>query len=463
MYMIRYGVWIFLGVVAMMPVYGYEWFSHTGASDYQELTRDCNLNQRASCIADHQQTRDKVEPFLDLLWSMVEHSGYQQEKLINSLESVLPWLESKRESVGDDESKFFMIDVLIIGFTDILNQHELNQNSLYLSSQLIQETVTTDIIWRPVYSEIRQSLVRQLMQRGFDRFVSQPYAYGLDILTTGTPDRQTRSLQQNILHQDALDRVIGEFLQKEGDEEGDLWISPEVYKERESIYLFQTASDLDALRYQVVSHRTRINTDAEYRRYNIAKAFEEIGHLRVLNPGEKISFLGDSNFDRAEKQNYKVGKAIFLDEEVDTYGGGLCGGSTAIYQGTFLNKSLEFAKRNHSKWYSSLYTATINGEEQTIPGIDSTIYSPNLDLHITNTADYPIIVVMNYDGWYESVEEVFTMSPTLSDQWSYGFIQSWNRWYTLQQQDREPRSVVGKCYEWEIKGELSTRCYKEVF
>jgi hypothetical protein len=33
-----------------------------------------------------------------------------------------------------------------------------------------------------------------------------------------------------------------------------------------------------------------------------------------------------------EQEKYKTGKAIFLDEEIESYGGGLCGGSTAIYQ-----------------------------------------------------------------------------------------------------------------------------------
>jgi vancomycin resistance protein YoaR len=51
-----------------------------------------------------------------------------------------------------------------------------------------------------------------------------------------------------------------------------------------------------------------------------------------------------------------------------------------------------------------------------MPGIDSTIYSPNLDLKVTNTASYPILMVMNYDGEYGATEEIFTMSPNYSDQ-----------------------------------------------
>jgi len=73
--------------------------------------------------------------------------------------------------------------------------------------------------------------------------------------------------------------------------------------------------------------------------------------------------MQDSNFDPSEQQLYEDGFVIFLDEEVEDYGGGLCGGSTAIYQGIVTNKSLSRpALRNHSKWYTHLYSATIDGE-----------------------------------------------------------------------------------------------------
>jgi len=57
--------------------------------------------------------------------------------------------------------------------------------------------------------------------------------------------------------------------------------------------------------------------------------------------------------------------------------------------------------RNHSKRYKNLYTATIDGERQALPGVDATIYSPSLDLVLTNTKSYPIILAMNYDGTYK--------------------------------------------------------------
>ncbi len=86
------------------------------------------------------------------------------------------------------------------------------------------------------------------------------------------------------------------------------------------MYLFKNTEDLQALGYEVVSHRTRTNTDAGYRRKNIATAFSEIGHVRVLNPGDEISYMEDSNFDPYEQKLYEEGFVIFLDEEVEDYG-----------------------------------------------------------------------------------------------------------------------------------------------
>jgi hypothetical protein len=50
------------------------------------------------------------------------------------------------------------------------------------------------------------------------------------------------------------------------------------------IYLFKNAQDLQDLGYEIVSHRTRVNHDKEYRRFNIMTAFAKMGNVIVLNP-----------------------------------------------------------------------------------------------------------------------------------------------------------------------------------
>jgi|GEM_PF-2987886 len=50
------------------------------------------------------------------------------------------------------------------------------------------------------------------------------------------------------------------------------------------------------------------------------------------------------------------------------YGGGICGSSTALYQGILTNTALDITKqRNHTRWYGDLYPAVINGEMITTP------------------------------------------------------------------------------------------------
>jgi len=63
------------------------------------------------------------------------------------------------------------------------------------------------------------------------------------------------------------------------------------------------------------------------------------------------------------------------------------------------NKALEPTKlRSHSKWFTNLYTATINGQLVKTPGIDAAIYEGALDFHVKNISTHPIIIVVNYDG-----------------------------------------------------------------
>ena len=443
-------------------IYGFEWFSEHSKRQYQSIIHVCELSGQTWCVDASNNAMQTIQPILQSITMILNASSvYKKEQLLWQVNTMIPALETYAESNSSLEKKI-LAELLMLWLNDIIILHEQREKSIFVSSEIIN-WLETDILWNPILSPIRQQLIQQLITKGFDRFVTQPYDASLWVLTTTPQDRKQWNLSRNITTKDALDSYLIAFLNNENNTSEDLWIPKNEYENREWLYLFKNSSDLEALWYEVVTHRTRTNADAEYRRENIATAFEQIGNLRVLNPWQTISYLQDSNFDMQQQQLYRNGKAIFLDEEIEAYGGGLCGWSTALYQWTFLNQSLDFTKRNHSKWYTNLYTATINGEEQSLPWIDSTIYYPSLDLKVTNTATYPIIIVSNYDGSYRWVEEVFTMSPRSSDQGEYRFVQSWPRWYTLNTADGEWRAVTGRCYEWEINGALQTKCYKEVF
>jgi vancomycin resistance protein YoaR len=74
-----------------------------------------------------------------------------------------------------------------------------------------------------------------------------------------------------------------------------------------------------------------------------------------------LQYLRDIEFDGGPRKTYKYGLSIIGDEEIPDYGGGICGSSTALYQGILTNLALDITqRRSHTRRYSDLYPATIN-------------------------------------------------------------------------------------------------------
>lgn len=338
-------------------------------------------------------------------------------------------------------------------FKEWIAEYELDLQSIYVPiSAVSQPSGSLDAL------VLRRMIVGKLVEKWFNSFNSSPRPTWANGLLTAD-DAMQYSLGTTLYSNDSLDMYISQLSLKTGQEE--LMIRPELWTTWENIHLFKSTDDLKSLWYEVVSHRSRFNYDEAYRRTNIATAFAKIGHIRVLNPGQSFSFLDESQFDPSAQANYEYGKVIFLDEEVDDYGGWLCGASTAIYQGIVTNTALSRpALRNHSKRYTSLYTATIDGQKISTPGIDSTIYSRSLDLVLKNTATYPIVLVMNYDGTYQSEEEVFTLGRA-SDKWNVTYISKYP-YQTSIMKNGKSQSITGTCYVWNINGQNKESCYKEV-
>lgn len=307
---------------------------------------------------------------------------------------------------------------------------------------------------------IRQIVVNSLVANKFPRFAIKPYGSSAWLYQDG----DGALVVDTITMIDDLDRMLLQRWKQQREKNASevvLYLTPSDIKKLATVYLFKNKDDLDRLGYGISSSRQRINTDKWYRRHNITTAFHQIWPVRILLPWETISFLKESHFDINDQTLYLSGKVIVSDnDDVDEYGGGLCGAATAMYQWTVTNLWLQQKLRNHSKWFKSLYTATIDGVTEKTPGIDATIYSPNLDYTITNTRPYPLIIVMNYDGSYKGMESVFTLWKEGDKGW-ISFLKKRTQKMKLATKGWE-KTVNGSCYKRDINGKITEKCYKEI-
>jgi VanW like protein len=336
---------------------------------------------------------------------------------------------------------------------DILESVNINSTTI----RRLRSQWTTE---KAFFNLMRREVMKSIASSWYKNFINKPYGTNSWIFV----DTWWNLFVEHIMVKDDLDKNIEKRWQENKSKPANEITYSLSAKKRDAfpfLYLFKNKEDLSSLGYELTSNRERINIDEEYRRFNIKTALETIGPIRILMPGETLSFLLDSKFDNAEKKKYKRGKIISSDEEVDGYGWWLCGAATALYQWTVTNKWLGIKMRNHSKRYKSLYTATIDGKRQALPWIDATIYSPSLDLSITNTKSYPIIIWMNFDWTYKWVESVFTLAKS-EDKWALEYV--WKRTYkaTMFVKWWWTTTVNGQCHSWLINWKKQERCYKEI-
>lgn len=291
------------------------------------------------------------------------------------------------------------------------------------------------------HQAIRIYIIKQLLSTDTLNFLHQPYSGNANF---GLTMKENTLTAAGVPETDSLDSLIEQTWNTMSSWAQYMVLSKEKIEKLWPLFLRKSTADLEDLGYEVVSSRYRINTDEAYRRYNIKVAFAFLWNIRVLNPGENIRYLEDVQFDERTRKNYKNGLAIVSDDEISVYGGGICGGSTAAYQWFLTNTALDLGATNHSKWFSNLYTSTINGKKISTPGLDATVYARSRELVVTNTSDHPVVLVMNFNGQNGGIEEILSLGLA---------------------QDKGSLDYVGKkgnCYTRKINGKNKTSCYKEV-
>ncbi len=433
--------------------YSYSFFDSSLIHADPVLSTICWVNQDGILCDNYSNKQKDLDKKLSKFFALLnELPDHKRRIFVGKIWNTIPYIDELMQRKSSNESLFTMLYVKAV-FIDILKYYEY-QDSLIKIDPI-------NILWNyKSHDEVRREIINNLISNWRNNFIERPYVWDWVSITTADDNRESYNVLLDVSFRDDLDVFLENSISFEW--ENEIVVSPEDYLNRSKIALFKSYEDIRSLWYNVVSHRRRITTDKDYRRYNIAKSFSLLWHVRVLNPWDTLSFLEDSQFDPNNEVHYQEGKVIFLDEEVDDYGWWLCWWSTALYQWVVTNKWLDVVSRNHTKWYSYLYTAVINWEEITIPWLDSTIYYPYLDLKIKNVASYPIILVSNFSWNSGEYEEVFTLWK-VSDRWNVTFVESYDKSYTITNKEWKERKTDWECYDWIVNWEEMTRCYKELF
>jgi vancomycin resistance protein YoaR len=111
----------------------------------------------------------------------------------------------------------------------------------------------------------------------------------------------------------------------------------------------------------------------------------------LLSPGQEFSF-GQILGPVGAAQGYLPGLVILGNEETDQYGGGLCQVATTAFRAALL-AGLPINERSNHSYAVSFYTAPYG-----VPGVDATIYYPQVDLKFTNDTGHYILIQTSISG-----------------------------------------------------------------
>lgn len=136
----------------------------------------------------------------------------------------------------------------------------------------------------------------------------------------------------------------------------------------------------------------------ENRIYNINLAATRLNGV-LIPPDEIFSFnntIGDVSSLTGYKQAYVIqnGRTVLGD------GGGVCQVSTTFFR-TLLNAGLPIIERNQHAYRVSYY------EQDSQPGIDAAIYTPNIDLRFKNDTGHHILVQTVIDNTAQKLTFMF--------------------------------------------------------
>lgn len=151
----------------------------------------------------------------------------------------------------------------------------------------------------------------------------------------------------------------------------------------------QPAMDTETLKSMlfrdVLGTYTAYQSSSSNRATNLRLACEALNGI-ILYPGDTFSY-NDTLGERTAEKGYKPAAAYMNGETVQSYGGGICQPSSALYYCTLL-ADLEIVQR-HCHTYPSSYVPF---------GLDATVSWGGPDFKFKNNTDFPIRIDAKADG-----------------------------------------------------------------
>lgn len=148
--------------------------------------------------------------------------------------------------------------------------------------------------------------------------------------------------------------------------------------------------DVQSIDTVLGSYSTTFNSALYERSYNIALALKRCN--QIVMPGETFSY-NDATGPRVYSNGFKAASVIVAGNYQDAPGGGVCQGSTTLFNAVLLS-GLDITKvRNHSK--TAIYVPR---------GRDAMVNDTDSDFKFTNNFDHPIYISAYAGGGQASVK-----------------------------------------------------------
>jgi vancomycin resistance protein YoaR len=113
-------------------------------------------------------------------------------------------------------------------------------------------------------------------------------------------------------------------------------------------------------------------------------------HGVLVAPGETFSMasaLGDVSLDNG----YSEAWIIYGDRTIKGVGGGVCQVSTTLFRTVFF-AGFPVVERYAHAYRVGYYEQTVNGHDQSLAGLDATVYAPVVDFKFTNDSPYWLLM-----------------------------------------------------------------------